>query len=132
LNVVDGTCEVRYTRYYRAAPDEVWAALTEPGSLARWLGPTGEVALRPGGPFELQLECKTMRGRVRAVEPSRVLELDWVEADEPPSIVRFELSSDGSGTVLVLDHRRIDARIGMRYLTRWGDRLTRLDGAVEA
>jgi uncharacterized protein YndB with AHSA1/START domain len=128
---VDGTCEVRYTRYYRAAPDEVWAAVTEPDSLARWLAPTGDVALRRGGPFELELEGGRMKGRVRAVEPFRLLELDWIEADGPPSIVRFELSSDGGGTVLVLDHRRIDARIGMRYLTRWGNHLDRLDGVVE-
>jgi uncharacterized protein YndB with AHSA1/START domain len=128
---VDGTCEVRYTRYYRAAPDEVWAAVTEPDSLARWLAPAGDVALRPGWPFELELEGGRMKGRVRAVEPFRLLELDWIEADGPPSIVRFELSSDGGGTVLVLDHRRIDARIGMRYLTRWGNHLDRLDGVVE-
>jgi uncharacterized protein YndB with AHSA1/START domain len=128
---VDGTCEVRYTRYYRAAPDEVWAAVTEPDSLARWLAPTGDVALRRGGPFELELEGGRMKGRVRAVEPFRLLELDWIEADGPPSIVRFELSSDGGGTVLVLDHRRIDARIGMRYMTRWRNHLDRLDGVVE-
>jgi uncharacterized protein YndB with AHSA1/START domain len=128
---VDGTCEVRYTRYYDAALDEVWAALTEPDSLARWLGATHELALHRGGRFELGLEGGIVTGRVRAVEPSRLLELDWVERDERPSIVRFELSSDGSVTVLVLDHRRIDAAIGMRYVTRWGSRLTRLDREVE-
>jgi uncharacterized protein YndB with AHSA1/START domain len=126
-----GTCEVRYTRYYRAKRDEVWAALTEPESLARWLGPTDEVALRRDGPFEPRLDRAPVRGRVRALEPSRLLELDWIEADEPPSIVRFELRSDGSGTVLVLDHRRIDARVGMLSLTRWGSRLARLDRVVE-
>jgi uncharacterized protein YndB with AHSA1/START domain len=128
---VDGSCEVRYTRYYRAAPDEVWAALTQADSLARWLAPPGEVALRRGGPFELQLEGETMKGRVRAVEPSRLLELDWAAGDEEPSIVRFELSPDGGGTVLVLDHRRIDARVGMRYMARWGTHLERLDAVVE-
>jgi uncharacterized protein YndB with AHSA1/START domain len=128
---VDGTCEVRYTRYYRATPEEVWAALTEPDSLARWLAPAGEVALRRDGPFELELEGETMKGRVRSVEPSRLLELDWIDAGGPASIVRFELSSDAGGTVLVLDHRRIDARIGMRYLTRWGTHLERLDRVVE-
>ena len=122
---------MRYTRYYRAAPDEVWAALTQPDSLARWLAPTGELALRRGGPFELQLEGATMKGRVRTVEPSRVLELDWIDADAEPSIVRFELSPDGGGTVLVLDHRRIDARVGMRYMARWGSHLERLDTVLE-
>ena len=72
-----------------------------------------------------------MKGRVRAVEPFRLLELDWVESDGPPSILRFELSSDDGGTMLVLDHRRIDDRIGMRYMTRWGNHLKRLDRMVE-
>lgn len=128
---MDGTCEVRYTRYYRAAPDEVWAAVTEPESLARWLAPTGELELRRGGRFQLELDGGTMKGRVRTVEPYRLLELDWVESDGPPSILRFELSSDDGGTMLVLDHRRIDARIGMRYMTRWEVHLGRLDGVVE-
>jgi uncharacterized protein YndB with AHSA1/START domain len=119
------------TRHYRATPDEVWAALTQPDSLARWLAPAREVALRLGGPFELQLERWTMKGRVRAVEPSRMLELDWVDSDAEPSVVRFELSPDGSGTRLVLDHRRIDARVGMRYAARWDRHLGRLDAVVE-
>jgi uncharacterized protein YndB with AHSA1/START domain len=128
---VDGTCEVRYTRYYHAAPDEVWAALTQPDSLARWLAPVREVGLRRGGPFGLQLEGATMNGRIRALEPSRLLELDWIYSGEEPSILRFELSPDGDGTVLVLDHRRIDAQIGMRYLERWKHQLGRLDAVLE-
>jgi uncharacterized protein YndB with AHSA1/START domain len=130
---VAGFCEVRLTRYYSAAPDEVWAALTDRDSLARWLAPPGDVDLRRGGSFELQLkEGETMNGRVRSVEPSRLLELDWRAAGEDPSIVRFELSADGGGgTVLVLDHRRIDASVGMRYTARWERHLDRLDAVVE-
>jgi uncharacterized protein YndB with AHSA1/START domain len=128
-----GACEVRYTRYYRASPEEVWAALTEPASLARWLAPVGAVDLREGGSFELQLNPDwPMMGRVRAAEPSRLLELDWTGPGEQPSIVRFELSADGGGgTTLVLDHTRIDARIGMRYMTRWQHHLARLDAIVD-
>jgi uncharacterized protein YndB with AHSA1/START domain len=130
---VDGSCEVRLTRYYRAAPDEVWAALTDPDSLARWLAAPGELDLRRGGSFELELHGgDRMNGRVRSVEPSRLLELDWVARGEEPSIVRFELSRDGGGgTVLVLDHTRIDARVGMRYMARWERHLGRLDAVVE-
>jgi uncharacterized protein YndB with AHSA1/START domain len=130
---VPQSCEVRLTRYYRAAPDEVWAALTDRDSLARWLGPPREVDMRRGGPFELQLDGgEAIKGRVRSVEPSRLLELDWIGRGEKPSIVRFELSADGGGgTVLVLDHRRIEATIGMRYMTLWSRHLTRLDAVVE-
>jgi uncharacterized protein YndB with AHSA1/START domain len=128
-----GTCEVRHTRYYQASPDEVWAALTEPASLARWLAPAGHINLREGGPFELELNSprRPMNGRVRAAEPGRLLELDWLAPGEQPSIVRFELSSDAGGTTLVLDHRCIDARIGMQYLARWQHHLDRLDAVVE-
>jgi uncharacterized protein YndB with AHSA1/START domain len=125
-------CEVRFTRYYDAAPDDVWAALTEPHSLARWLARPGAIDLSPGGPFELRLQSdETLEARVRAVEPARLLELDWAPPGEEPSIVRFELNRDGDGTVLVLDHRRIDARIGMRYMARWWPHLERLDSVVE-
>jgi uncharacterized protein YndB with AHSA1/START domain len=120
------------TRYYRAAPEEVWAALTDCDSLTRWLGPPRELDLRRGGAFEVQLDDgKAISGRVRSVEPSRLLELDWTGAEEEPSVVRFELNGDGDGTVLVLDHRRIEATIGMGYMTRWSRHLERLDALVE-
>ena len=126
-----GTCEVRHTRHYQASPEEVWAALTEPASLARWLAPAREIDLREGGPFELQLnERRTMKGRVRMAEPSRLLELDWADGSEQPSIVRFQLSADGGGTTLVLDHRRIEARVGMEYIARWQHHLDRLEAVV--
>jgi uncharacterized protein YndB with AHSA1/START domain len=127
-----GTCEVRLTRRYRAAPAEVWAALTEPDSLGRWLAAPVEIDLRRGGSFRLQLsERETMAGRVRAVEPPQTLELDWIRPGEAPSILRFDLSPDGDGTVLVFDHRRIEAQIGMRYAAVWELRLRAFDAEVE-
>jgi uncharacterized protein YndB with AHSA1/START domain len=92
-------CSVRLTRRCAASPVEVWLALTDRGSLARWL---------PAPP-----------GPLREVEPGRVLEIDWQPPCEEPSLVRFELAPDGDGTVLVVDHSSIDERLGMRYLARW-------------
>jgi uncharacterized protein YndB with AHSA1/START domain len=130
---VTGTCEVRFTRYYGAPPDEVWDALTAPESLARWLAQPTEIELRPGGVFRLQLsQRETMDGRVRAADPPRLLELDWKRGGEEPSVLRFDLKPDGQGTVLVLDHRRIDATIGMLYMSVWERRLRNLDSEVGA
>ena len=127
---MDGTCEVRFTRYYDAAPEDVWAVLTEPGSLARWLARGGEVDLS-GGSFELRLaDGEAVTARVRAAERARLLELDWRDGGGEPSVVRFELARDGDGTVLVLDHRRVDARVGMVYIARWERHLRRLDSLV--
>ena len=127
---MDGTCEVRFTRYYEAAPEDVWAALTEPGSLARWLARGAEIDLA-GDAFELRLaDGEAVTARVRALEPARLLELDWVDGVGEPSVVRLELARDGDGTVLVLDHRRVDARVGMVYIARWERHLRRLDSLV--
>jgi hypothetical protein len=38
---------------------------------------------------------------------------------------------DGSGTVLVLDHERIDESAGMTYMRQWTNALARLERAVE-
>ena len=116
---MDGTCSLRVTRYYDASPAEVWATLTDPGSLARWLGPMADA----------------LRANVRSLEAERLLEVDWAPPGEERSVVQFELRPDGVGTVLVLDHRRIDARRGMRAMSSWEHHLQRLDallGVAEA
>jgi uncharacterized protein YndB with AHSA1/START domain len=69
-------------------------------------------------------------GKVRARRPPRLLELLW-EGDGDASVVRFELTEDERGTVLVLDHSLIDEAVGMAYLQRWRQSLDRLDIEVE-
>jgi uncharacterized protein YndB with AHSA1/START domain len=102
-----GHCSLRLTRRYPEPPPEVWKALTEPESLRRWL--------RPG--FDVPLT---------EVEPGRILELDWQPPGEEPSVVRIELTPDGAGTRLVLDHARIEARLGMQAMRFWGGALDRI------
>jgi uncharacterized protein YndB with AHSA1/START domain len=105
--VNDGRCSVRLTRRYAEPPAEVWKALTEPRSLERWLRPGFDVL-----PSE--------------IEPGRVLELDWRPPGEEPSLVRIELGTDGEGTILVLDHSRIEARAGMAAIRFWTFAVDRL------
>ncbi len=116
---MDSTCSLRVTRYYDASPAEVWATLTEPDSVARWLGSMADA----------------LRANVRSLQAERLLEVDWTPPGEERSVVQFELRPDGAGTVLVLDHRRIDARRGMRAMNIWEHHLQRLDallGVAEA
>ena len=107
----DRRCEARFTRRYDAPIAHVWLALTDPESVARWLAPPAGVEV------------------VRS-ERERLLELDWAPPGEPQSIVRIELSAEGERTVLVLDHRRIDAALGMRYIRDWTRALDRFEGAL--
>jgi len=129
--IAEGTCELRLTRYYRASPSEVWAALTDAASIARWLAPVGDVDLAPNGGFEVRCDDRGLLiARVRAFEIERLLELDWTVPGEKPSVVRFELRADGDGTVLALDHRLVGARVGMRAMGIWEGHLTRLDALL--
>ena len=125
--MVEPRASVRFTRRYAAAPAEVWSALTEPDRLARWLGRVRAGRLAAGEQLELQLGGTTVPVRVQAVEPERLLELDWRPAGEDASIVRFELAPSGEGTMLVLDHSRLDERRCMRYGARWTRAVHRLD-----
>jgi uncharacterized protein YndB with AHSA1/START domain len=111
--VASGHCSIRLTRRYAASVGEVWAALTEPESVPRWFGPSYE----------------RLPGRVRASRPDRLLELLWDDEGET-SIVRFELTEDELGTLLVLDHSRVDERLGMAYMQRWTQALERLHAEV--
>ena len=129
---MEATCEVRFTRRYDASPAEVWAALTEPVSIGRWLASPGRIELTPGGAFELELAEGMLPGRVRSLEPERLLELDWNVPGDSPSVVRFELTPSGDGTELVLDHRQITATLGMLYMERWTAGLGRLDALLVA
>jgi uncharacterized protein YndB with AHSA1/START domain len=102
---------VRLTRRYAASPEEVWAALTDPDSVARWLG-------------------RKIPGEIRVAEPQRRLELAWRPDGERPSVVRFDLVSDSGGTKLVLDHAPLNDRICMRYGAAWTRAIGRLERLV--
>jgi Activator of Hsp90 ATPase homolog 1-like protein len=109
--VSEERCAARFTRRYDAALAEVWRAVTEPESLARWLAPPHGVT-------------------VVHSEPERVLELDWSPPGEPPSVVRIELRPDGENTILVLEHSRIEATLGMRYMRDWSRALERFESEL--
>jgi uncharacterized protein YndB with AHSA1/START domain len=129
--VLEGRCALRLTRRYRAPPDEVWEALTDRASLDRWLGRTTHAGLELGGTLELELaDGGRVSARIREMEPARVLELDWSADGETASVVRFEVAPDEAGTLLVLDHRRIEERFGMRYMGRWSRALARLEAGI--
>jgi|ERR671932_2725539 uncharacterized protein YndB with AHSA1/START domain len=106
---------LRLTRRYDASPNDVWAALSEDDSRSRWLAPPPDV-----------------EATVRTVEPGRVLELDWRRNGEPESLVRLEVAAEASGSVVVLDHSRLEARICMRYFPFWTQRIARLGRTLGA
>jgi uncharacterized protein YndB with AHSA1/START domain len=120
--VSDDLCLLRLTRRYAYAASEVWDALSDPGFLLSPAIPgMGVIELWQDGRIELdELPCGgRVRGRVREIDPDRLLELDLCHGDEEPSIVRLELADDGLDTELVLEHSRIEESLRTVYLAGW-------------
>ena len=114
LRSADGKGVVRIEDRYHTSIDDLWAALTDPGRLARWYGQV-EGDLRPGGEFRLYLESDDVEdtGRVEACQPSRRLLVTTRETDEswrkgrgaPPfdEAIEATLTADGNQAVLVIE-----------------------------
>jgi uncharacterized protein YndB with AHSA1/START domain len=124
-------CGVRFERRYDATPDEIWSALTEPERLGRWLADVAELELRVGGRFLLRWTdgdgTQETDGTILALEPGRLLELNWTYPGEPDSVARFELEPDGDGTILVLDHRGLPPAAIAGYGAGWHSHLDSLE-----
>jgi uncharacterized protein YndB with AHSA1/START domain len=110
---------VRIERDLPAPPRIVFARLTDPSSMARWLSPTGEAEVeadvRVGGRFTVVMlgEATRLRhtGEYLAIEPPSRLSFTWVSpyTGNNPSVVTVELTAIGSGTLLRLIHERLPA-----------------------
>lgn len=102
-----------FVRDLRHPPRKVWAALTEPGQLARWapytadrdLGTTGAATLSmldaesaDGGGARVPLPTQVLRA-----EPPTLLEYGW-----GGDVLRWELTPLGDGTRLTLRHTVTD------------------------
>jgi uncharacterized protein YndB with AHSA1/START domain len=107
LHAVDGVGLVRIEGTTAAAPDAVWAALTEPDRLADWLG-TVEGDLREGGEYRGRWRVSEWEGsgRIRTCEPPRRLVLSAAEADqEQEHLTTITIAADGEGSRVVVEER---------------------------
>lgn len=100
----DGRQRLEFRRSWPDPVDDVWAALTEPDRLVRWLGVydgtrgsggTGTFAMtheegEPVGEPMTILEC----------DPPRRLVVEWVQQDSDAWRVDLDLTTEGDRTVL--------------------------------
>jgi len=66
-------------------------------------------------------------GAVLAFEPPRLLEVEWHYEGEDQSVLRIELQPQGERTLLVLDHRLLQAGQAAGYGAGWHAYLDALD-----
>lgn len=96
--------------------DTVWAAITDPVERGRWFGHT-TIDAREGGTIEtvptgppLPDGRKRMTGHILVWDPPHVFEHEWRQPIVEAGVVRYELRSDGDGTVLRFTHRGLSVR----------------------
>ena len=139
----DDPGEVVVVRRLLPVPRErVFAAWVDSASLAQWMRPGQttdtivETEPRVGGKFRIVMRHATEDfehwGEYLAIEPPSLLSFTWisVNTDLQPSVVTIEFFERGTGTELVLTHRRLPPRVVEAHRGGWTDIVRMLEEAL--
>jgi uncharacterized protein YndB with AHSA1/START domain len=145
MTVTDEAGPVLVVRRQIAVPRErVFEAWLDSESLAQWMRPgnlthaTVTVDPRVGGGFRIVMEGGTdpcgyeHRGEYLAIEPPSLLSFTWISqaTDHKPTVVTIEFHERGTGTELVLTHRRLAPKAVEPHREGWTDIVRLLDEAL--
>ena len=134
------------TRRFRARPEKVYAAWTEPQNLVQWFTPVSarpgtaraELDLRVGGRYRIQFDNKDgehfeVGGHYRDVVPNQRLQFTWAwhSTPERESLVTVEIKAEGGGTLLTFQHEQFfDETARDNHARGWNDLFAKLDEFV--
>lgn len=133
---------ISIVRKFKAAPEKVWRAWTDPQTLKQWMAPSdafavllAEADVRVGGRYRIVMkspegEEHDVSGVYREVTLNRklVYTWSWKSTPERESLVSVELRAAGSGTELTLKHEQfIDAEARDRHQQGWDGCIGRLE-----
>jgi len=124
----DGRYRLVYEEVYTTDIDDLWAAVTQPERLARWMAAyTGD--LRLGGQWEVASDDDGPwgRGTVTACDAPRGFTTTWHATGEEPTDLVVRLEPVEGGTRLVLEHSGVQS---IFYGAGWQTYLERLGGYV--
>ena len=114
----DGSWTLRFERRFDHPIDKVWRAVVEPEHRDAWFPQRITGDLRPGATLRFvddpNLPAEGFEGRCLALEPPRLLELEWGE-----DRLRIELEPDGDGTRFVLLDSLAERRHAARTASGW-------------
>lgn len=98
---------VRVESVYPTTADDLWAAVTDPERLARWLAVV-EGDLRPGGAFTARFTSEWEGpGRIEVCEPPTRLLVTMGPHSADETVIEAVLEPAGDGTRLVVEERGI-------------------------
>lgn len=130
---------ITFERSIRHPIRVVWEALTESEHLARWYMTRARLDAREGGNIDYRSGPAQyhVTGKILVWQPPRVFEHEWnVEPRrELPkgekSIVRWELTPDGEGTLLRLTHKRLTRQTAVGFSSGIHAFLDRLENELD-
>jgi len=129
-----------FVRLYRHPIDLVWTAIATPEGLANWLMCRHAVIEgRAGGRIELVSgpPAYHSEGVILAWDPPRVFEYEWNVAPVPEmphgqrAIFRYELTSVGESTRVVVTYSRLTKEIACGFLPGLHAFLDRLEAQLD-
>ncbi len=139
LTFEGGHATLAFERRIRHPVQVVWEAVTEPEHLARWYLTKARLEAHEGGSIDYLTGPAQVHvtGKVLVWDPPRVFEHEWnVEPrkDLPTgekTIVRWELTPEGDGTLLRFTHRRLTRQTAIVFAGGMHGFLDRLENELD-
>ncbi|MGW1787413.1 SRPBCC family protein [Streptomyces tubercidicus] len=129
LTTADGRTALRMERRLAHPPAKVWSAITDPAHVGKWFPSEVTVDLRPGGAMTFHMPGVSgiaMTGTVTDAEEPRLFAFSWGEDH-----LRWEITPDGDGSLLVLVHTFGDRFGGASFASGWHLCLTALSQLLD-
>ncbi len=131
------------TRRFRARPEKVWAAWTDPETLIGWFCTTkakrgslrAELDVRVGGRYRIGFDMESgeyseVGGIYREVVPNEKLVFSWAwhSTPERESLVTVSIRPEGAGTLMVFTHEQFfDETARDNHANGWNELFAQLE-----
>jgi uncharacterized protein YndB with AHSA1/START domain len=119
---------LRIERHLKHRPEKVWRAVTDPAELKHWFPAAVEYELRTDAKMTFTFpgeDSPSSGGVVIEADPPRVFAFDW-----GGELLRFELTAEESGCLLVFTHTFDDRPKAASFATGWRTCLAALEATL--
>ena len=134
------------TRRFRARPEKVWAAWTDPEKLIAWFCTTkakpgsmrAQLDLRVGGRYHVSFDMESgehseVGGVYREVVPNERLVFSWAwhSTPERESLVTVSIKPDGAGALMTFTHEQFfDEAARDNHAKGWNELFDQLENVL--